>query len=651
MMTVGNENNIRKCSESDHNGLTASLGKDQGQFNRRIEGQYMQSQVSSSSWRQSLSSSVRTFDSIAWSPDGDNRDKDHHTSDMMQKILNHYDTPRREIDASLKAFHLESIILTRSEHRHLERGEGNDGSNYDDNDDSLPDCGEIDSSESDMTSVASDDVRSNHAEALRSDDNDDSLPDCGEIESSESDKECVACDDVRSNYAEALPSNDNDDALADCGEIESSESDKECVACDDVRSNYAEALQSNNNDDSLADCGEIESSESDKACVASDDVRSPTSKVEDAALARSQKLSKFDIGSQAAKVRRHISVRRSSYVENEKVLYKSSKGEIQSATVLKVYRDDSHAQYYDIRLHISGMEKQTTGAHLTALPNKEKSKSSKLAQEIRRERSNRPLLPWTKPSSPTRRVTRKPRVARRCNSTTLGNCVSPSGSRLAKGRKSRSDGELSLPQPPKISSETTNRSNSSWNLGTLVTSLPSRRARVDLVQSSNKVRSSVQHSTTSQQPVVKPAGRSSSGTKPRSLRLSRSRSNRNNSRSSSWQSKGSSLDSAQRKPLRRSKSIDQSGMVFSLRHIEPTTVSKAPSSKESSMKGPSPSRSQSCSTLPNGPVASQGNRQTRHDNCEPTPNQPTSILKKPTKAFLLWKKAKRVSTLFPRQQM
>jgi len=639
-MTVGNENNIRKCSESDHNGLTASLGKDQGQFNRRIEGQYMQSQVSSSSWRQSLSSSVRTFDSIAWSPDGDNRDKDHHTSDMMQKILNHYDTPRREIDASLKAFHLESIILTRSEHRHLERGEGNDGSNYDDNDDSLPDCGEIDSSESDMTSVASDDVRSNHAEALRSDDNDDSLPDCGEIDSSESDMTSVASDDVRSNHAEALRSDDNDD--------------------------------------SLPDCGEIESSESDKACVASDDVRSPTSKVEDAALARSQKLSKFDIGSQAAKVRRHISVRRSSYVENEKVLYKSSKGEIQSATVLKVYRDDSHAQYYDIRLHISGMEKQTTGAHLTALPNKEKSKSSKLAQEIRRERSNRLLLSSKKSSSTSHIVTRKPRVARRCNSTTLGNCVSPSGSRLAKGRKSRSDGELSLPQPPKISSETTNRSNSSWNLGTSATSLPSRRARVDLVQSSNKVRSSVQHSTTSQQPVVKPAGRSSSGTKPRSLRLSRSRSNRNNSRSSSWQSKGSSLDSAQRKPLRRAKSIDQSGMVFSLRHIEPTTVSKAPSSKESSMKGPSPSRSQSCSTLPNGPVASQGNRQTRRDNCLPTSHQSTinaqakpeyrravsgsalpssdtldvsSSLKKRTKAFLLWKKAKRVSTLFPRQQM
>eukprot|EP00526_Cylindrotheca_closterium_P004914 CAMPEP_0113647198 /NCGR_PEP_ID=MMETSP0017_2-20120614/24975_1 /TAXON_ID=2856 /ORGANISM="Cylindrotheca closterium" /LENGTH=632 /DNA_ID=CAMNT_0000559223 /DNA_START=125 /DNA_END=2023 /DNA_ORIENTATION=+ /assembly_acc=CAM_ASM_000147 len=55
------------------------------------------------------------------------------------------------------------------------------------------------------------------------------------------------------------------------------------------------------------------------------------------------------------------------YAKDDEVLYVSSNGESESATILKVHLDDDLVPFYDIRLHSSGREKQTDDAHLAPL--------------------------------------------------------------------------------------------------------------------------------------------------------------------------------------------------------------------------------------------------------------------------------------------
>ncbi|CAJ1939231.1 unnamed protein product [Cylindrotheca closterium] len=79
--------------------------------------------------------------------------------------------------------------------------------------------------------------------------------------------------------------------------------------------------------------------------------------------------------------------RQKKYAKNDEVLYVSSNGDNEKATILKVHLDDQLVPFYDIRLLSSGREKQTDNAHLAALPPpKRERKSIKSSTENKPQR-------------------------------------------------------------------------------------------------------------------------------------------------------------------------------------------------------------------------------------------------------------------------
>lgn len=61
------------------------------------------------------------------------------------------------------------------------------------------------------------------------------------------------------------------------------------------------------------------------------------------------------------------------YAEQDIVIYTSSNGTTEVATILKVHLDDELVPFYDIRLKDSGKEKQTDDGHLSPLPTRQQS--------------------------------------------------------------------------------------------------------------------------------------------------------------------------------------------------------------------------------------------------------------------------------------
>lgn len=61
------------------------------------------------------------------------------------------------------------------------------------------------------------------------------------------------------------------------------------------------------------------------------------------------------------------------FAKHDTVVYTSSNGTQEVATILKIHLDDELVPFYDIRLKDSGKEKQTDDAHLSPLPNRQSS--------------------------------------------------------------------------------------------------------------------------------------------------------------------------------------------------------------------------------------------------------------------------------------
>ncbi|CAJ1939233.1 unnamed protein product [Cylindrotheca closterium] len=90
-----------------------------------------------------------------------------------------------------------------------------------------------------------------------------------------------------------------------------------------------------------------------------------------------------------------------TFAENDKVVYVSSNGESENATVVKVYLDAELVPFYDIRLHSSGREKQTDDAHL--MPCRERKRPQPIESANKPERRSSAPDQWTKKTGAPRR--------------------------------------------------------------------------------------------------------------------------------------------------------------------------------------------------------------------------------------------------------
>lgn len=360
------------------------------------------------------------------------------------------------------------------------------------------------------------------------------------------------------------------------------------------------------------------------------------------------------------------SVSRTKHAENEKVLYTNINGEIQSATILKVHSGHNHNPIYDIRLHISGVQMQTDDSHLAHLPINKKSKSRSRGDNMIRQSSSRSLQSTEDKSSVLVQAARRQRVTRRQDSVTSRKGVSTRRPCLSKGRRSPSASELSRSCHKKTSPETSGSSNSTCDFGTRTSSLPKRSARVEKKYHSNGTSNAMRLKYLEREHDM--------------------RSILGSQRSLSLQSMDLQ-DKTQRKPLRKTKSIDHSGAVFSVRHVEHNTGSTPRQSRsisssrnalitqQGSMKKPLLYRSKSYTAVAKRKIAPRRDNLVTGNDSVPSLNKPAvaahdlqaassgsqpnfdgkvapgSFKNQRLKAFLLWKKAKSMSSLLPRQQM
>lgn len=124
-----------------------------------------------------------------------------------------------------------------------------------------------------------------------------------------------------------------------------------------------------------------------------------------------------------------VKAKTKSYVENDKVLYVSSNGDNESATILKVHLDDQLVPFYDIRLLSSGREKQTDEAHLKPARQRKRPTVSKAAGQPPRRSSMGSLRNSSARASteysftPDQLTNKKSQVPSRRTSFTFGNSL------------------------------------------------------------------------------------------------------------------------------------------------------------------------------------------------------------------------------------
>jgi len=273
---------------------------------------------------------------------------------------------------------------------------------------------------------------------------------------------------------------------------------------------------------------------------------------------------------------------RDMYLKDEKVLYTSSNGNVEIATVLKVHLDDSTVPFYDIQLHVSEKIKQTDGAHLGPLQKKRKTKVKSADKAMRR--SSTSSVPKSSKGYPS--LTLDPSKTRKPDAATKRHISSG----VTRGKSVPTNRVLSRAEDgARKSTESSKRPKSAPNLD-IDNLMPPRPTKPEAV---NKERSGVSLSlsphlgkSSSKEKALRSPQKSKSnmGAVPkkarsvdRSAKMMKTRSSGeilsqlHSVANSTQHSFGAQNSANRRSHFRRTQSVDNSGLVRSLsaRHVRP----------------------------------------------------------------------------------